>query len=199
MTTPTGPPLRPPTGPTDPQDLLTGLGRSWLWPLGFGLLTLVAGVIMLSWPEETVQVVGIIIGLQLLVAGVARFVTAFTHDDAHLGSRILYVILALLAIVAGVLCLRHQLQAVGFIALIVGLYWLISGVVTVFVAVSHRDLPGRGLAIFFGLLGIVAGVVVLAYPVESAIALARLLGLWLLVLGIFEAGIAIALRDAARH
>ncbi|MEV6212053.1 DUF308 domain-containing protein [Kitasatospora sp. NPDC051914] len=182
----------------DPQDLLTGLGRSWLWPLSFGILTVLAGIVMLAWPEETTRVVAIIIGLQLLVAGVIRFVTAFTHD-AGSGSRVLYVLIALLSVLAGVLVLRHQLQTVGFLAIIVGLYWLLAGIVTLFVAISNRNAPGRGLSVFLGAIGVIAGIVVLAYPVESAVALARLLGLWLLLLGLIEIGGAFVLRSALKR
>ncbi|MFD9124390.1 HdeD family acid-resistance protein [Kitasatospora sp. NPDC059571] len=195
MTTPTTP-----TSPltTEPEDLLAAIGRSWRWPLGFGIVTVLAGIIMLSWPEETVRVVAIIIGLQLLVAGVVRFVTAFTHERSS-GSRALYVLLSLLSVLAGVLVLRHQLQTIGLLTLIVGAYWLLAGIVTLFVAIGDRGLPGRGFAIFFGLLGVVAGVLVLAYPVQSAIALARLLGLWLILLGLFEVGMAFVLRSAGRR
>ncbi|GAA1084912.1 MULTISPECIES: HdeD family acid-resistance protein [Kitasatospora] len=189
-------PSRP--APTDPQDLLTGLGRSWLWPLSFGVLTLVAGIVMLAWPEETTRVVAIIIGLQLLVAGAVRFVTAFTHEDGT-GGRVLHVLIALLSVVAGVLVLRHQLQTVGFLAIVVGLYWLLAGIVTLFVAISTKSMPGRGLAVFLGAIGVIAGIVVLAYPVESAVALARLLGLWLLLLGLIEIGGAFVLRSAVRR
>ncbi|GAA4986433.1 hypothetical protein GCM10025734_10550 [Kitasatospora paranensis] len=80
MTTPTSSPLS-----TEPEDVLAAVGRSWRWPLAFGILTVLAGIVMLSWPEETVRVVAIIIGLQLLVAGVVRFVTAFTHDRTTAG------------------------------------------------------------------------------------------------------------------
>lgn len=184
---------------SNPQDLLAGLGRSWLWPFSFGLLTVVAGIVMLCWPEATVHVVAVIIGLQLLVAGAVRFVTAFTHDDTRTGSRVLYVFLALLSILAGVLCLRHQLETIGVIALIVGAYWLVGGVLTLYVAISTHDLPYRGLAIFLGVLGVVAGIVVLASPVQSAIALTRLLGIWLLVLGLFEMGMAFVVRGAAKQ
>ncbi|WP_405009452.1 HdeD family acid-resistance protein [Kitasatospora sp. NBC_01539] len=192
MTTPLG------TTPADPQDWLAGLGRSWWWALGFGVLTIVAGVVMLSWPEETARVVAIIIGLQLLVAGGVRFVTAFTQDDSA-GARVLHVVLSLLAVLAGVLCLRHQLQTVGFLALIVGAYWLLAGILTLFVALGSRGAPGRGLAVFLGALGVIAGIVVLAYPVESAVALARLLGLWLLLLGLFEVVASFVLRSAVRQ
>jgi uncharacterized membrane protein HdeD (DUF308 family) len=192
MTTPTSSPLS-----TEPEDVLAAVGRSWRWPLVFGILTVLAGIVMLSWPEETVRVVAIIIGLQLLVAGVVRFVTAFTHDRTTAGgSRAVYVLLSLLSVLAGVLCLRNQLQTVGVLTLIVGAYWLLAGVLTLFVAIGERDMPARGLAI---VLGIVAGILVLSYPVQSAIAMARLLGLWLLLLGLFEIGGAFVLRSALRR
>jgi uncharacterized membrane protein HdeD (DUF308 family) len=195
MTTPTSSPLS-----TEPEDVLAAVGRSWRWPLVFGILTVLAGIVMLSWPEETVRVVAIIIGLQLLVAGVVRFVTAFTHDRTSAGgSRAVYVLLSLLSILAGVLCLRHQLQTVGVLTLIVGAYWLLAGVLTLFVAIGERGMPARGLAIFLGVLGVVAGILVLCYPVQSAIAMARLLGLWLLLLGLFEIGGAFVLRSALRR
>ncbi|MFD0331854.1 HdeD family acid-resistance protein [Streptacidiphilus monticola] len=157
-----------------------------------------AGVIMLSWPEETLRVLAIIIGLQLLGTGLWRFVTAFSHDRADGGSRVLYILLSLLAVLAGVLVLRHQLQTVGVLALIVGAYWLIGGLVTAFVAIGSRGLPHRGLLLFLAGLGVVAGIVVLAYPVGTAVALARLLGLWLVLLGGFELIVAVAMRISSR-
>jgi uncharacterized membrane protein HdeD (DUF308 family) len=48
-------------------------------------------------------------------------------------------------------------------------------------------------------LGIVAGIVVLALPAESARALTRLLGLWLVLLGLAEAVVALAWRAALRR
>jgi uncharacterized membrane protein HdeD (DUF308 family) len=50
-----------------------------------------------------------------------------------------------------------------------------------------------------GALGVVAGIVVLGYPVASAVALARLLGLWLVLLGVAETAMAFALRGAVRR
>ena len=49
------------------------------------------------------------------------------------------------------------------------------------------------------MLGIVAGIVVLALPTESARALTRLLGLWLVLLGLAEVAVALAWRAALRR
>ena len=47
--------------------------------------------------------------------------------------------------------------------------------------------------------GVVAGFVVLALPSESALALTRLVGLWLLLLGLAELGVAFAWWSALRR
>lgn len=185
--------MREPSSPgtagrrTDPM----GFGRSWTWSLAMGIVTLVAGILLLSWPHETVKVIAVLIGLQFLVIGGIRFVTTLTRDETGAGDRVLSYFLALLAILVGVLCLRHPLQSIGVITLLVGVFWLLGGLVTVGIAVASQELTQRGLTLAFGALGIIAGVVVLAYPVGSAVALARLLGLWLLLLGLAEVLLAV--------
>ena len=56
-------------------------------------------------------------------------------------------------------------------------------------------MPGRGWTIILSLLSIVAGIVVLAYPDISLQALAVVLGIWLVALGIIEIALAFRLRS----
>lgn len=189
----------PERGPTDPQEVLGQLGGSWHWALGLALATLLPGILVLVWPDETLFVLAIIIGLQLLVAGVFRFVTAFSKDGRGTGSTVVGVIIAIIAILAGVLCLRHPLQTIAALTLIIGIYWLLAGIFTAYIAIADRDLRHRGLTFAMGALGVVAAIVVLSYPVGSAVALARLLGLWLVILGLFEVAVAFALRSSIRR
>lgn len=105
----------------------------------------------------------------------------------------------MLAFLAGVLVLRHPMQTIGALTLIVGVFWLLTGVLTAFTAIADHSLPHRGLRFGLGALGAVAGVVVLCFPVDSAVALTRLLGLWLVLLGVFELVMAFALRSATRR
>ncbi|WP_127355217.1 HdeD family acid-resistance protein [Actinacidiphila soli] len=184
--------------PADPQEILAGIGGSWLWTLGMALATLLPGIVVLAWPDETLHVLAVIVGLQLLVAAGFRFVTAFSRDGDR-GGRVTAVLVAVVLVLAGVLSLRHPLQTIAALSLIVGVCWLLSGLLTAFAAIADRDLTHRGLAFAAGALAIVAGVVVLGYPVESAVALARLVGLWLVLLGVVELAVAIALRAATRR
>ncbi|MDX3458402.1 DUF308 domain-containing protein [Streptomyces sp. ME02-8801-2C] len=188
---------RPGVGPMgDSADVLARLGRSWIWLLGPALATLVLGILVLVWPEETLHVLAVLIGLYLLVTGAFRFVAVFGREE-H-GERLPGLLLAVLYVLAGVLCLRNPLQTIDALSLIVGVVWLVSGVLTLYSALATQDMPHRGVVVGVAVLGIVAGIVVLALPTESARALTRLLGLWLVLLGLAETAVALALRTALR-
>ncbi|KOU20334.1 membrane protein [Streptomyces sp. WM6372] len=184
---------------SDPDDVLKQLGSSWHWALGFALATLIPGILILVWPDETLHVLAVIIGLQFLVAGVFRFVTAFSHGGDGGGSRLAGVLIAMIAFLAGVLVLRHPMQTIGVLSLIVGVFWLLTGVLRAYTAIADRALVHRGLLVGLGILGVVAGIVVLCFPVDSAVALTRLLGLWFVLLGVFELVMALALRSSTRR
>ncbi|MFJ5776944.1 HdeD family acid-resistance protein [Streptomyces sp. NPDC093094] len=166
---------------------------SWTWLLGSAVATLVPGVLALVWPDATLHVLAVLLGLYLLLTGAFRFVAALgrEHGDRHTG-----LLVAVLYILAGVLCLRNPLQTIAALSLIVGAVWLVTGLLTAWTALAAKDLPHRGFVLGAAALGVVAGIVVLALPTESAYALTRLLGLWLLFIGLVELGLAFAWRAA---
>ncbi|GGY99250.1 HdeD family acid-resistance protein [Streptomyces poonensis] len=180
----------------DPAELLALLGDSWGWTLGSALVTLLPGIVILLWPHGTLHVLAVVVGLYLLLIGVFRFVAAFAGGAR--GERAARLLLAVVFVLAGVLCLRHPLQTVAALSLIVGVVWLVSGMLTAYAALTLGDLPHRGFALGTALLGIVAGIVVLVLPAESAVALTRLLGLWLILLGLVELVLAFVVRAALR-
>ncbi|MCX4700041.1 HdeD family acid-resistance protein [Streptomyces sp. NBC_01373] len=189
-------PDRAAPGPMDdPAQALGRLGRSWTWLLGSAVATLALGVLVLVWPEATLHVLAVLIGLHLLVGGAFRFVDVFARAGHE---RLPGLLLAVLYVLAGVLCLRNPLQTINALSLIVGVVWLVSGILTLYTALAADDLPHRGVVLGIAVLGIVAGIVVLALPAESARALTRLLGLWLVLLGLGEAVVALAWRAALR-
>ncbi|MFI1167241.1 HdeD family acid-resistance protein [Streptomyces sp. NPDC020801] len=181
----------------DPADVLSGLGSSWTWILASALATLIPGIIVLVWPDESLQVLAVVIGLYLLVAGGFRFVAAFSREGY--GERLPRLLVAVLFVLAGVLCLRHPLQTIAALSLIVGTVWLLSGMLTAYTALGAKDMSHRGFVLGMAALGIVAGIVVLALPTQSAVVLTRLLGLWLVLLGLVELGVAFAWRSALRR
>lgn len=181
----------------DPADALGRLGRSWTWILGSAVATFVPGLLVLVWPDETLHVLAVLVGLYLLVLGAFRFVAVFGGEGP--GERLPGLVVAVLFVLAGVLCLRNPLQTVTALSLIVGIVWLASGILTLYAALAAEDLPHRGVVLAGAVLAVVAGIVVLALPAESARALTRLLGLWLVLLGLVETAVALAWRSALRR
>jgi uncharacterized membrane protein HdeD (DUF308 family) len=182
----------------DAAHILARVGRHWGWLLTFGIITLIAGLLTLAWPGRTVVVVAVLFGVQLVWAGMFRFVAAFAEDVGDTATRVLSALLGVLSLLFGLYALRHILVTVATLAVLLGIFWIVNGMVEVFTALSAPALAGRGWAVFTGLLGILAGVIVLAYPGISLTTLAVVLGVWLLVYGVMESVAAFALRSAGR-
>ena len=65
-------------------------------------------------------------------------------------------------------------------------------------AISDPTLPGRGWEIFIGVISLIAGVVVLASPFDSIATLTLVVGIWLIVIGVFEVVSAFGIRKAGK-
>ncbi|PSL54482.1 uncharacterized membrane protein HdeD (DUF308 family) [Saccharothrix carnea] len=152
-----------------------GHGRT-LW-ITFGVITLLIGLAVLLWPGLTLLTAAVLFGLQMLVTGVFWLVGSFTADA--LGrQRWLLAVAGLLALVAGILCLRAPFQTIAVLALLLGATWVVGGVAEVFHGVGTS-----GWAVLSGVVTAIGGIVVLVWPVASLIALAWLLAVVLIVFG----------------
>ncbi len=181
----------------DAADVLAGIGRHWGWVLAFGIITTLAGLIALGWPGRTLVAVAVLFGIQLVVAGIFRFVAAFAMDEESGAIRVLLALLGVLSFIVGLYALRHILITIATLGLLLGIFWIVNGAVETFAALSHRTMPGRGWTILMGVLSVVAGVVVLASPASSLLALALIVSIWLLVFGVMEIMLAFQLRSLA--
>lgn len=177
--------------------MLGRLGRHWGWLFAYGLLTLIAGLAVLVWPSETLLVIAVLFGIQLIISGIFRFVMAFAIDDLTGGTRVLYALLGVLSIIIGIWAVRHVLLTLLALTVFLGIYWIVSGVIEIFTALSHREIPHRGWTVAMGALSVVAGIIVLAYPGLTLVGLAVVLGVWLLIFGVMEMAAAFRLRSAA--
>ncbi len=165
----------------DPSESLRALGRAWGWVLFFGILTLVVGVLVVADPGGSVTFIAVVIGLQFVVAGIVRLVASFTGEGE--GHRIWWILLGILSIGVGVFLIRHLNITISILPVIVGIFWIIQGIMEFFAALEHKEMPQRGWTMLMGLVGLVAGIVVVSWPIESITLLAWVLGLWLVFYG----------------
>jgi uncharacterized membrane protein HdeD (DUF308 family) len=183
----------------EPADMLARLGRHWGWLLAYGVLTLLAGLFVLAWPGATLLVLAVLFGVQLVISGIFRFVAAFASDDQTGGTRVLLALLGVLSVIIGLWALRHVLLTLLALIVFLGIFWVVSGVIDVFTALTHREMVHRGWAALTGLLSVLAGLIVLVVPGLSLFGLAVVLGVWLLIFGSMETGAAFRLRRLTRH
>ena len=93
------------------------------------------------------------------------------------------------AFIFGVILLLRQDAAIGLIALMIGLWWLIQGAFLLFsVLIDRTDAIWK---ILLGLLGVSAGIVVLVNPVETGQLLGSALAIVLGVMGLLTGIVAI--------
>ena len=81
---------------------------------------------------------------------------------------------------------------------LIGIYWIALGVIELFLAIGHSDVPWRPWIAITGILSIVAGGVVVIFPVSSLFFLTIFLGFWLVIFGVMLVARGIALRSRAR-
>jgi uncharacterized membrane protein HdeD (DUF308 family) len=170
----------------------------WQVVMLVAVLTLACGVILLVWPNETLIIVAAVIGAALLVTGLFRLISGFTARDVSGGTRAAYVIIGLLAALAGLYCLRHLSVTVVLLAFIVGVFWTLHGIVDLAVAATSGPGTGRGLRAFVGLLSLAAGLIVMFWPSITLAILFWVMGIWLLAYGLMLGVMAFQIRHIAK-
>jgi uncharacterized membrane protein HdeD (DUF308 family) len=181
----------------DFETALRAIGRAWGWLLAFGIVSILAGLVALVWPSATLLIIAIVFAVQLIVAGVFRFVAAFAVPGETGWLRALQAFLAILSFAVGIYLIGHLVLSLLVLAILLGVYWVVHGVIELFVAIGHGELPGRGWMIASGILGVAAGTILVVAPGLSLFALTIVLGVWLILFGLMMAVQAWRVRSAA--
>ena len=160
-----------------------GIARAWQTTIFLGVITLILGLIVSFHPSTSLNVVAVLIGLLMIISGIFYLIRVFDSGEAH---RVWLGIAGLLLIVIGVVLIRHLHLTVALIGLIVGITWIVQGISALATAISGGPGEGRGWWIFFGIVSLIAGIVVTAVPTSSITTIAVLIGIWFIVIGLFE-------------
>ncbi len=179
------------------RDFLRLVGKSWGWVLFFGIATLILGVLVVWRPKDTIYAFAILLGIWLFVAGLFRIVMAIADHEDSGGTRWMLAVLGLLSVIIGILFLRHTEETVTTLAFLIGLFWVVGGIIEFFTAYSDHGSGARGFRIAMGVLAFAAGVVTLVWPHVTLGVLAVLMGIWLILYGVLEIALSLQLRHLA--
>jgi uncharacterized membrane protein HdeD (DUF308 family) len=175
--------------------MMQDLADHWGLAVVMGAASIVLGILAIFYPGATIVTVAIFFAAWLFVSGIFEVVTSFTRDG-DTGSRVLHAIIGVLSIIVGWALLRTPFQSVEVFIFVLGIFWLVQGVMTFVAAFAQKQ--GRNWRILSGLLGIIAGVIILTYPISSAVTLALIGGIWLVILGITQVVAGFQLRSLRR-
>jgi uncharacterized membrane protein HdeD (DUF308 family) len=168
--------------------------RWWLVAL-LGAISIVAGVLALAYPDITLLVLGLIVGINLVLIG-ATWVAVATVEDHTPGGRVLRMIVGFLATLAGLVCLVRP--GAGVLALLIALsFWfIITGMADLARALDERE--HRIIAGILGVISIAAGIVIVGNPDIGLTTLALLAGIAFIVRGTVELMAALFIRGMAK-
>jgi len=172
----------------------TRLADHWGVVLGYGVATLVVGLVLLVWPEASVTVLAVLLALQLIVGGVYRVVEAVALSGHDAGVRALVALSGGLALVVGLLVLREPLQSVVVLGMIIGAWWVVAGVVDILGALLGRGSSSRGWDVVSGMVSLVMGGFLLVYTDISLRFLVLVVGISLVLTGVVAILAALRLR-----
>jgi uncharacterized membrane protein HdeD (DUF308 family) len=164
----------------------------WLLAL-VGVLSVVAGIIILFKPGSSLPTLAVIAGIFLLLDGILELVDSLMRTTRNRG---LVALFGALTAIVGVLLIRHPIGGVAAVALLVGLWLIVVGVIrlaTAFDADEHR-----GWHAVAGALELVAGIVIVAVPDIGFATLAILIGIGFIVNGIGMIALGWAMRTVRR-
>jgi uncharacterized membrane protein HdeD (DUF308 family) len=179
------------------RDILRMVGKSWGWVLFFGIATLILGILVVIKPKDTIYAFAILLGIWLFVAGLFRIVVAIADHEDTSGTRWLMAILGLLSVIVGILFLRHTEETVTTLAFLIGLFWVVGGLIEFFTAYSEHGTPARGFRVVMGVLAFAAGIVTLVWPHLTLNVLAVIMGIWLILYGVLEVALSLQFRHLA--
>jgi uncharacterized membrane protein HdeD (DUF308 family) len=167
---------------------------AWWLALTAAVLGIVVGVMIMAWPEATLKVIAVLFGAWLLVHGVVRIVQAVTGGGREGTERAILGLVGVFFIGAGILALRNLLVSLVVIATVIGLMWLLAGIVDLIAAFSG---PGGGYRVWriaLGVLSIIAALVILVWPDLTLVTLVYISGVWLVVMGVIQVGMVVWAR-----
>lgn len=169
----------------DNQNLIngirTGLGVS-------GMAALLFGVLILVWPGHTAAaVVAVFVIAWAAITGLVNLSLSIFSRTAETRHRVGTGVLGVVFLVAAVIALANLslvTQALGvLIGIVVGVAWLIEGVVVLFGAFRGGI---KVWSVLYGIVSILAGGLMIASPLWGATLLWLILGVSLVVVGILQ-------------
>ena len=161
------------------MDLLRG---SRITAYSIGLISLVAGIV-LAWPNRTVHVVAVILGIMFVVSGFGQAAEAITthRKGTYWG---LLLLRGLINLGIGLALIFWSSATITAVVWLIGLDFVITGLLALIVSFMLPKDMGRGRLLLEAVITIAIGVIIMVWPTATKNVLGVVLGIALVLLGL---------------
>lgn len=168
---------------------------TWGWWLSLliGAMALVAGVIVILKPSDSLTTLAVVSGILILLDGILELVAAVIGGSENRG---LVAVIGALSVIAGILLIRHPLGGVKAVALVLGIWLIAAGVVRLVVAIAVPG--GRVWRICVALVLAIFGIAIVSSPHIGYATLALITGVCFICYGLAMLAVGWAMH-AIRH
>ena len=163
------------------------------WIVALGVVYVIAGIIALGSVVMATKVSVFVVGIMMLIAGVAEVINAFQIKTW--GKFLLWLLLGALYIVAGFFAFENRLLAAAALTLLLGISLLVSGIMRIVIAFSMQETMPWIWVAFSGVITFLLGLLIVAHwPISSLYVLGIFLGVDLVIAGAGWIGVGLGLR-----
>ena len=169
---------------------------TWGWWLALllGLLSIVAGGIVIAKPSNSLSTLAVIFGIFILADGIIELIASLSSHTENRGS---LAVIGVISVIAGVLLIRHPLGGVRAVALLIGI-WLIAAGVVRFIGAFETS-GDRVWRIIAASILVIFGIIIVASPHIGYATLAVITGICFILYGIGMLAVGWALHSIRSH
>lgn len=170
--------------------------RDW-WVFAIrGIAALVFGILAFIWPAATLAVLVFLFGAYVLVDGIALLVALVRGEALARRHAWAVAIMGVVGILAGIATFVWPGLTALSLLYLVAVWAITMGAFQVIAAVAlRRELDGEFWMALGGVVSIVFGAFLVASPGEGLLSLVWLVGLWSVVFGVSNLGLAYKLHQ----
>lgn len=150
-----------------------------------GIIMAICGISCICTPVITFMEAGYFLVILLLIYGIAAVVRAIM--DKEYGLPFLFGIISLILAIVIMVVPGLKLLTEGMLVYVMAVWFLLQGVVNIFISLKQKKLPeGKGWiwTMIFGIIGVLVGIYSLMHPMLMAFTAGILVGVYFIESGI---------------
>jgi uncharacterized membrane protein HdeD (DUF308 family) len=168
------------------------------WLVALGVVYVIAGLIALSSVALATVATVVVVGVMMLIAGVAEVINAFQVKSWSKFP--LLILLGALYIIAGFIAFENPLLAAAVLTLMLGVALVVSGIMRLVLAFSTKERMTWLAVALSGLISLLLGLIILTrWPISSVYILGLFLGIDLIFAGAGWIGVGLGLRSRVQR